>query len=409
MGRHQSAAGALNRAGKGQSACGYAERTPGKRERGISVSTRRGWGPAASGKKLTALGTLTLNRTLLARQLLLKRRRAPVLHTIERLVGMQAQIPASPYVGLWSRLVGFRHRQLAELITSRQAVRIALMRNTLHLVTADDCLAIRPVVQRLMERAYRKADPAKLTAMIAAGRSIVDAGPRTNVEIGRLMTRQFPRHDPRTLGYVIRDHVALVQIPPRGLWGETCLPILTTAESWLGRPLASSTAPDEVIVRYLKAFGPASVADVQAWSGLPGLTADLERLRPSLRVHRDERGRELFDVPGGQISHASAAAPIRFLPEYDNVLVAYADRSRIIPPAHRVRVMTQLGRPPVLVDGFVRAFWRVDASAKAATLVIELFDRVASQHREELEAEGMQLLRFLKGETLPRRVRFAGA
>ena len=332
-----------------------------------------------------------------------------VLDTLAHLVGMQAQLPAAPYVGLWSRLEGFRHGQLGELITNRQAVRIALMRNTLHLVTADDCLVLRPVVQRLMARAYRKADPAKLAAMIAAGRAIVDAEPRTSVEIGQLLKKQFPRHDPTVLGYAIRDNVALVQIPPRGLWGASCPPILTTAESWLGRPLATSSAPDEVIVRYLRAFGPATVADVQAWSGLPGLSADLDRLRPRLRVHHLERGRELFDVPGGQISRASVAAPVRFLPEYDNVLVAYADRSRIIPPAHRERVMRQLGRPPVLVDGFVRAFWRVDANAKGVTLEIALFDRVAARHRDELEAEGMRLLRFVKSDAAVRRIKFTAA
>jgi Winged helix DNA-binding domain len=358
---------------------------------------------------LATLTTLALNRTLLARQLLVKRSRLPVLETLAHLVGMQAQVPTSPYVGLWSRLSGFRHAHLGDLITARQAVRIALMRNTLHLVTADDCLAIRPVVQRLLARAYKQADQTKISAMIAAGRAIVEAEPRTNVEIGRLLKKQFPRHDPMVLGYTIRDHVALVQIPPRGLWGASCPPILTSAESWLGRPLSASSKPDQVIVRYLQAFGPASVADMQAWSGLAGLKGDIERLRPSLRVHRDEQGRELFDVPGGRISRAAVPAPVRFLPEYDNVLVAFADRSRIIPPAHRVRVMTQLGRPPVLVDGFVGAFWRVARKGKDATLEIELFERVAARFRGELETEGLRLLRFVAGDTATHRVTFTTA
>ncbi len=358
---------------------------------------------------MATLDSRTLNRTLLARQFLLKRRRASVLDTLEHLVGMQAQVPTSPYVGLWSRLTAFRHAQLADLITDKQAVRIALMRNTLHLVTADDCLAIRPVVQRLLARAYKKVDQAKLNRMIAAGRAIVEAEPRTNVEIGRLLRKQFPRHDPMRLGYAIRDHVALVQIPPRGLWGASCPPILTSAESWLGRPLSNSSTPDDVIVRYLRAFGPASVADVQAWSGLAGLKGDIERMRPQLHVYRDGRGRELFDIPGGSISGAPISTPVRFLPEYDNVLVAYADRSRIIPPAHRDRVMKQLGRPPVLVDGFVGAFWRVARKGKDATLEIELFDRVAARFRDELEAEGLRLLRFIAGETSTHRVKFTAA
>ena len=363
----------------------------------ISVSAP-GVGPRRKCKKVITLDTRALNRTLLARQFLLTRARASVLDTLTHLVGMQAQIPNAPYVGLWSRLAGFRHEDLSDLITSRQAVRIALMRNTLHLVTADDCLAIRPVVQRVLARAYRKANPETLAAMVAAGRAIVEASPRTNIEIGRRLRAQFPRHAPMVLGYAIRDNVALVQIPPRGVWGQRCAPILATAESWIGRPLAPSSNPDGLFVRYLRAIQAASLADVQAWSGLPGLKADFERVRAELTVYRDEQGRELFDVPGGRLRRAASVAPVRFLPEYDNVLVAYSDRSRIIPAAHRERVMRQLGRPPVLVDGFVRAFWRVVTTRKAATLQIELFDREARGHRDELEAEGRRLLRFVAGD-----------
>jgi hypothetical protein len=355
------------------------------------------------------LNTQTLNRTLLGRQLLLKRSRMSVLQALEHLAGMQAQMPMSPYVGLWSRLAGFRHDQLGDLITGRSAVRIALMRNTLHLVTADDCLRFRPVVQRILTRAYRKADPERLDAMIAAGRAIVEAQPLTNAEIGRALKKQFPRHHWTVLGYAVRDHVPLVQVPPRGLWGASCPPTLTTAESWLGRRLGESSAPDDLILRYLRAFGPASVADVQAWSGLPGLKPEVERLRPRLCVYHDERGRELFDVPGATISRRTGDVPVRFLPEYDNVLVAYADRSRIIPSAHLQRVMRQLGRPPVVVDGFVRAHWRLTKTAKHTTLEIELFDRAAARRRDELEAEGRRLLRFAAGDAAAHRVRFTTA
>lgn len=358
---------------------------------------------------MTTLGVAELNRTLLARQFLLKRTRATVPEALTHLVGMQAQIPGAPYVGLWSRLTGFGHDQLGDLITSRRAVRTALMRNTLHLVTADDCLAIRPVVQRLLARPYRKADPVRLAAIVAAGRAIVDAEPRTNVEIGRLLSRQFSGSDPITLGYVIRDNVALVQIPPRGLWGASCKPMLASAEAWLGRPLSTASTSAQIIVRYLRAFGPASVADMQAWSGLPALAGDLELMRDQLRVYRDDRGRELFDVPEGRIARPALTAPVRFLPEYDNVLVAYADRARIIPSAHRDRVKRQLGRPPVLVDGFVRAFWRVRVRAERVTLEIELFDRVASRHREALSEEAMRLLRFLNGTAASHAVTFTRA
>jgi hypothetical protein len=147
--------------------------------------------------------------------------------------------------------------------------------------------------------------------------------------------------------------------------------------------------------RYLSAFGPASERDMQAWSGLPGLRDAVERLRPHVRVFRDPRGRELFDVPTAPRPRADAAAPVRFLPEFDNVLVAYADRSRIIPDEHRDRVAGQLGRPTVLIDGFVRAMWAVERVRDRATLEIELFDRAAGPVRAALEAEGRRLLAFV--------------
>jgi len=356
--------------------------------------------------KSSSLDARVLNRTLLERQLLLTRRRMSVHQALEHLVGMQAQVPSSPYVGLWSRLTGFRPDQLSDSISSRRAVRIALMRNTLHLVTADDCLVIRPVVQRLMARAYRKADEQTLRAMVAAGRAIVEAQPRTNVEIGRLLQTQFPRHDRVLLGYAIRDNLPLVQIPPRGLWGQSSAPTLTTVDVWLGRSLTEASEPDELIARYLKAFGPASVADIQAWSGLPGLRTELERLRPRLRVHRDERGRELFDVPGGRLARRTARAPVRFLPEYDNVLVAYADRSRIVPAEHRERVGRELGRAPLLVDGFVRASWRIVQTGESATLEIQPFDAVAKRKRVEIESEGGRLLRFVAHGAGRHRIKF---
>src|SRR5262245_10949397 len=341
------------------------------------------------------LSTRALNRALLARQMLLRRASLPVADALEHLVGMQAQIPNAPYVGLWSRLKGFRPEQLVELITSRKAVRIALMRNTLHLVTAEDCLALRPVVQRLLLRAYKKANPEKLAAIVGAGRAILEQKPLTNVDLGRELRKQFPTHEAILLGYAIRDSVALVQVPPRGLWGQSCAATLTTAESWLGRPLAASSDPADMLRRYLYAFGPASLADMAAWSGLPGLRDAAERMRPELRVFRDERGRVLFDVPDGLLPRATAAAPVRFLPEYDNVLVAYDDRSRIIPPEHLKRVTTQLGRPAILVDGFVRGSWKVVRKRDVRQLKLELFDATAKRARPTIEREGARLLGFM--------------
>jgi hypothetical protein len=355
---------------------------------------------------LRIFSTRALNRALLARQLLLTRTAMTAADAIAHLVGMQAQVPKAPYVGLWSRLKGFEPAELAGLITNRRVVRIALMRNTLHLVTADDCLTLRPIVQRLLTRAYKTDDRTKLDEIVAAGRAILDAKPRTNIELGRLLQKEFPTHEPVMLGYAIRDNVALVQIPPRGVWGQSLAATLTTAESWLGRPLAESTAGEELVRRYLRAFGPASLADVAAWSGLAGLKATLEALRPELRTFRDQRGRELFDVANGLLPRQSAAAPVRFLPEFDNVLVAYADRSRIIPESHRQRVITALGRCAVLVDGFVRALWRVERINKTATLEVELFDADARRAKSAIAREGEQLLEFVAGDAPTKRLRW---
>ena len=265
------------------------------------------------------LSTRALNRALLARQLLLTRTAMRAADAIAHLVGMQAQVPNAPYIGLWSRLRGFEPAELAGLITNRRAVRIALMRNTLHLVTADDCVTLRPIVQRLLTRAYKKADRRKLDEIVAAGRAILDEQPRTNIELGRLLQKKFPTHEPVILGYAIRDNVALVQIPPRGVWGQSLAATLTTAESWLGRPLAESTAGEDLVRRYLRAFGPASLADVATWSGLPGLKATLETLRPELRTFRDQRGHELFDVADGLLPRQSAAAKLARCIDIQNV------------------------------------------------------------------------------------------
>lgn len=351
------------------------------------------------------LTTRALNRALLARQLLSKRSTLTPAAALDHLVGMQAQIPHSPYVGLWSRLAGFRPEQLADLIVTRQAVRTALMRNTLHLVTADDCLALRPVVQPLFARLYAKANPAKLAAMVAAGRAIVDEQPRTNAELGRLLRRQFPGYDAFTLGYAVRNHLALVQLPPRGVWGQSGVAMLTTAESWLGRPLARTLDPGDMLRRYLRAFGPASVADMSAWSGLAGLKDTIERMRSTLRTFRDERGRELFDLPDGLLPRTTSAAPVRFLPEYDNVLVAYDDRARLIPTEYRRRVTTDLGKAALLVDGFVRGSWRIERTRHVATLHLELFDAIARRARNAVEREGRQLLAFAAPDAVHIRIR----
>lgn len=348
------------------------------------------------------LSTRALNRALMARQLLLDRAPRSADRTIEHLVGMQAQVPNSPYIGLWSRLVGFRAGDLASLVRDRRVVRIAVMRGTIHLVTARDCLILRPLTQPVLERAVngafgRRLAGIDLTALVAAGRALLDDEPRTFSELGVLLGRRWPDRDPVTLAHAVRALVPLVQVPPRGIWGESGPAAHVTAERWLNRPLAAPASPDAVLLRYLAAFGPATVRDMRAWSGLTKLRDASDRLRPRLRTFRDENGNELFDLADAPRPDPDIQAPPRFLPEFDNVLLAHADRARVVPYASRVRLFAGAGLllGTVLVDGFVGARWRVTAQRGSARLTIESPMRLGRRDRTALQEEGARLLVFV--------------
>jgi Winged helix DNA-binding domain len=351
-----------------------------------------------------ALGPRELNRATLERQLLLRRRELPALDAIEHLVGMQAQAPSPPYVGLWTRLESFRPDELGRLITERRAVRIALMRNTVHLVSARDCLALRPLMQPVLNRTLysTRANRAHLDGMdieslVAAGRALLEEKPRTAKELGKLLQERWPERDPASLARAIRHLLPLVQVPPRGVWGESGPAAHTTAESWLGRPLDPTPSIEDVVLRYLGAFGPATVKDVQIWSGLSRLGEVIERLRPRLRMFRDERGKELFDVPDAPMPGLGTPAPPRFLPEFDNLILSHADRTRFIAEEHRKALASKNGMVPAafLVDGFVRGTWKTERSRGRATLEIEPFEPLAKEHRDALAEEGERLIRFV--------------
>ena len=341
-----------------------------------------------------------LNRALLARQLLLARRRASGAATIERLVGMQAQAPNLPYVGLWARLRGFRHQELSRLIDRREAVRISLIRNTIHLVTARDAFGIKPLFMRLGERGFLHGSPwgrglrdADFAAVTRAGAQIMAERPRTVAELAKELARRFPEHEGVAMAYGVRYMVPLVFTPPRGIWGAGGQVTLTTFESWLGRPPGPAIADELFVTRYLGAFGPASVADMRAWSGL-AMRAAFERLRPRLRVFRDENGVELFDLPRAPRPRADVDAPVRFVPDYDNILLAYADRSRILPDAKRRGLFSSNGvmQGAVLIDGFVRAMW----APKAGQLVITPHVKpIPAAQRAAIEEEASRLSEFL--------------
>ncbi len=345
-----------------------------------------------------------LNRALLARQLLLKRHAAGAAPTIERLVGMQAQAPNLPYIGLWSRLMGFRADELSRLVETRKAVRISLMRNTIHLVTVRDAFGVKPLFMSLGERGFLRGSPwgrdlrdTDMAAVARAGAEIMGEKPRTIADLAKQLARRFPDHDGVAMAYGVRYMVPLVFTPPRGLWGGKGLVTLTTFEAWLGRPPGPSFSEDELVRRYLAAFGPASVADMRAWSGL-AMRAAFERLRPKLKVFRDRNGRELFDLPRAPRPDGEIPAPVRLLPDFDNILLGHSDRTRIMPDGKHLGMFSSNGvtQGSVLVDGFVRAMWKPGTADGAATVVVTPFVKpLPKGEQTPVAAEAMKLLGFL--------------
>jgi hypothetical protein len=250
-----------------------------------------------------------------------------------------------------------------------------------------------------------------LGALAAHGRALVDERPRTMTELRALLHARWPDRDAPSLAYAIRNLLPLVQVPPRGLWGVGGLPTLTSAEAWLGRSLAPRPSLGGMVRRYLAAFGPASVRDVQEWSGLTRLGAVVERLRPELRVFRDERGAELFDLPDAPRPDPDTPASPRFLPEYDNLLVSHADRSRVVAVADRGRI-TLDGRKivgTVLIGGFAGATWKVHRTGGRAVLTVAPFARLARAEATTLAEEGERLLVFTDGNASAREVRIGAA
>jgi hypothetical protein len=361
---------------------------------------------------VTVLGPRALNRALLARNLLLERADLPVVEAVAHLVGLQAQEPQEPYVGLFARLADLDPLEPSRLLEQRVLVRTLMMRRTIHLMTAADCLGLRGLHQPMLAQRARSVlrrglagvDEAELAA---AGYPLFDAEPRQLTEVGRALRDRWPDAAPRDLGDFLSSLVPLVQVPPRGLWGQVGPARNTTIAAWLGREHEPAPEPDGLVLRYLAAFGPAASADIRAWSGLSGLPAVVQRLRPRLRTFRDERGRLLLDLPDAPLPDPDTPAPPRFLPAFDNAVLGYDDRTRIIDDADRGLSVT--GARFVLVDGRVRATWTVEVAGDVAVLRISPlggFDLCAAG--DDLAAEAARVIEFLAPDAAGRRVELSG-
>jgi winged helix DNA-binding protein len=363
-------------------------------------------------------GVLTiadLSRATLARQMLLAREKTTVVRAVCRLAGLQAQLARPPFIGLWSRVAGFKAEDLTRAVHDRKVVRATLMRATLHLMTADDYHALRPALQPMLSGAMRGVlkDRAAfdLDGVIATARDALGKEPRTFDALRAILAAAWPGFDERALGYAVRTHLPLVQVPTDARFGWASVSAFALADTWTGQKLGAGKGAAALVLRYLGAFGPASVRDAQAWSGMTSLADAFAALRSKLVVFHDEKGRELFDLPKAPRPKGKTKAPVRFLPEYDNLVLGHADRTRVVPEEHRKRLATKnlLVPPTFLVDGFVAGTWKIERARAAAALTLVAFETLSRTAKAELAAEGALLLRFVESDAKTAEVRFSPA
>ena len=295
----------------------------------------------------------------------------------------------------------------------RKVVRCGLMRGTIHLVTARDALALRPLMQAWFDRTYRgKSFAGRLGDDLDGVRDYAAAllreKPRTKAEVKALLAERWPDHPPDALQYVL-PLIPAVQVTPRGVWGQTAQARWALIEQWIGPHPEAGTSMDQVVLRYLAAFGPATVSDVRQWCGVAKLKEVVERLRPQLVSFRDPNGRELFDLPHAPRPDPGTPAPPRFFPEYDNVFISHADRSRMAPEEFRGKMgawpaieTLPISRSMFSVDGFLSGTWKVQLKNDRPTLLLQPMVRISDEDAGELAAEGRRLLAFLTGTAEPR-------
>mgnify|MGYP000397715594 CR=1 FL=1 len=342
-----------------------------------------------------------LNRTSLQRQMLIERQEVSVTEAVDKLIGLQSQIPNPPYIGLWTRLKNFSKDDLTHTIENRKIVRAAMMRSTLHLMTTEVYGKIQKTIQPALEKGFRSffgkhvAD-VDVEKLVAAAKPFLEEAPRSMGELREFLLTIQPDVDPAALSYAIRTYLPLVQVPPSGTWGVGTRASYIPADMWLDEPQDADAIG--VFKLYLAGYGPASIMDFQAFTGLTSLSKTINAAKDEFTLYRNEDGKELFDLPELDIISGDTPVPVTFLPEYENALISYKDRNRILPDEHRKKVFLTAGRvaSTVLVDGFVAGTWKSDRDKDTATLRIDLFEDASSTIKDKIVDEAQHLLQFIE-------------
>jgi hypothetical protein len=366
---------------------------------------------------MSTLSLDDLTRATLARQMLLAREKASPREAIGRLLALQAQWPKPPFFALHARLEGFQREALVKAVRKNEIVRGTAYRGTIFVMTAKDYAAFRPSLQPLLDRAVKsivgKRLPEKgLDRIVETGRALFGDKPRTFDDLRDALAKNAkPTDDIRAMAYLVRLKVPLLQVASDVPWGWHAACDFALANSLVATPFteAGEAATDALVLRYLAALGPATIADAQTFTGLAGLKAAFERLRPKLVTFHDDRKKELFDLPKAPRPAAGAEPPVRFLPEFDNIAIGHADRRRFIADEHKKHVYLPglvVARTFVL-GGRAGGVWKITTTKKAATLVIEPFAPLVKKAKAALEEEGERLIRFAEPEIGSHELSFA--
>ena len=339
--------------------------------------------------------TAELNRATLARQLLLERAAFDPVTAVEQVGGLQAQEARPPYQALWTRLRDFDRDTLHAALEAGTVVRGTAQRATLHMLSAADFRVLRPALQPVLDGALASVLKQRGAALdpepvVAAARRILRDGPLTFNALRDRLAERFPDADVRALGYTVRMRLPLLMVPTGDRWSFPGDTRFALAEDALGAPDLPA-----LVRRHLGAFGPATVADVQTWSGLTGLKAIVEGMADELVTFTAGR-RTLFDLPGAPRPDPGTPAPPRLLPAFDSLLLAHQDRTRVIAEEHRKALVTKNLRVAAtfLVDGVVAGSWTMERKGKGATLTLSPFGGLARNDKDALAVEAEALLRF---------------